>query len=217
MRAPYPEYYTPPGVAKPAHCPWLAPSGIVSEAAVHTPDGQIGLYWGISYDPKTRGLWQKSADGWYVLLHGRSPNDCARLQLIEGYPITGTKPDQVWIVPQLLRWHPEARLMSAVPSVLQASASGAYDWLPPAHLRPLMERLRAASLWNQVPDLPTITDAEFAQLAIDVLAVNYHISQHELALAGWIDTRMVVEIVQAAAGITALREDLQRGAAHAAG
>lgn len=211
--ATFPPYYCPPGVDLPRHAGW---HGLVGPAQVvpdYSPDGLPGFYWGgAPYDALTKGLWQLTRAGWYVLLMDREPAHLARYTLIEGPTIEGVEPDQHWLVPQLLRWHLKAGFVSAVPEVFKD-----YEWAPPASFRPLMERLRACMLLGATELVPMVSDEECVQLAIDLLAVNYHISKHELTLRGWLHTEMVLRIIAGAGGrleLDRLRAELHAGDEH---
>ncbi len=211
--APYPCYYVPAGVTKPAHCPWLAPAQLDAAAS---PDGTDGFYWGgAPYDPRERELWHKTLDGWWLNIAGRDPGHLARLTLIPGPVLVGTNEMHMWMVPQLLRWHPEAALVSAIPEVLRVSKDGGYAWAPPEHLAPIMDRLRAMLLLGVSDTIPIISDDDARDLAISVLALNYHVSIHELAIAEWLNTDFVRRIIEAASGVQELRELMAQKSANA--
>ncbi len=203
---PYPTYYLPAGITKPAHVPWLAPSQI---DAAYSPDGTDGFYWGgAPYDQRSKEYWRKTSDGWWLNIDGRDPGHLARLTLIQGPVIVGNNELHMWMVPQLLRWHPEAALVSAIPEVLRVTKDGGYAWAPPEHLAPLMEKLRAMVLLGATDSVPIVSDDEARDLAISILALNYHVSIHELALAEWLSTELVRRVIDAASGVLELREAL---------
>lgn len=213
--APYPCYYIPVGIAKPKHCPWLAPAQLIPDAS---PDGSDGFYWGgAPYDPRSKEYWRKTAEGWYLLIEGRDPGHLARTAVITGPVVTGINELQLWMVPQLLRWHPEAALISAIPEVLRVNEHGTYEWAPPAHLIGIMDRLRAMMLLGVSESVRVINDEEARDLAIDILALNYHVSIHELAIAEWMSTELVKRVIEAASGLLELKEQLKAKTGASAG
>lgn len=193
--ATYPSYYVPEGVETPQHMGW---HGLLGGAKVvaESPDGGIGLHWSSEiYEPVFKDAYVKTESGWYVFMGSRGPSDFARMETVAGPVVKGAYPGQVWMVPQLLRLQTQARIVSAVPEIMTTAG-----WVAPRHLRGVMEMLRA--IISKTPDRPlsVVEDPEGVQLAIDILAINYAISRHEMAAAEWLSTAMVCDIITAASG-----------------
>jgi hypothetical protein len=199
----FPAYYLPPGMELPSHVGWPRLLGPQRLKASASPDGLEGLYWGPGWDDALRQSWTRTRAGWWILwTGGERPEHFARLSTMPGEAIPGTQPDHRWLVPQLLRWDPEALLACAVPEVLRDGA-----WLPPQHLIGILEQLRAMALC-QVQPMPAIKDQEAIDLAVSVLQLNYHISLIELEVAGWMTTRFLAQTIEAAAGVLRLTDIL---------
>jgi hypothetical protein len=203
--APYPSYYCPPGIERPKHCAFVAPARLVEGVGPDADGG--GLYYGAApYDPLTKDQWfpTKQLDdgtgGWWVYFLGDDPSFLARLRLMDGPVVVNGGGICSWIVPQLLRWHPASKLASAVPEVFRN-----YEWQPPEHLANLMVKLKAMLLFGMVEGMPIIEDKEAIALAVDILALNYHISLHELTLKGWLTEDLVSKVIEAAGGVVEMR------------
>jgi hypothetical protein len=55
---------------------------------------------------------------------------------------------------------------------------------------------------NDIHDiLGEADDAAAVQLAVELLALNYHVTLHELTVAGWITDRLVLEVLRTAVGL----------------
>ena len=201
--AAFPAYYLPPGVELPSHVGWRGILGQQRVKAASSPDGQEGMYWGPDYQESLKDAWTRTRAGWYILWTGAErPEHFARLITMPGEAIHGTQPDHRWLVPQLLRWDPEALLACAVPEILKNGS-----WSPPGHLVGLMEQLRAMTL-AQVKPMPIVQDQEAIDLAVSILQLNYHVSLIELEVAEWFTTRFLIAIIEAAAGVLRLADAL---------
>jgi hypothetical protein len=161
------------------------------------PDGGVGKHFGPRYDPLQAASYVRAEPGWYVAMIGRTPGDFARLETLPGAAIKGAITGQTWLVPQLLKITPEARFLVAVPQVFTLAG-----WMPPLALRSILERLRGLLSLTTAGDVPARIedDTEATQLAVDILAINYAISIAELAVAEWLTTTMVKDIVTVSSG-----------------
>jgi len=195
----FPLYYCPPGVARPAHV-FVAGGVRLFEGA--GPDGKGGTIYGGSYAPDQASEFVQTPPGWWVRLAGIRPEHLLRtLPLPHAGTVAGALPDHEWLVPALLT------PPGAVPEwlLVRGWTPDGPGWVPFHHLADLVERLRAAGHGD-------LADADLERLAIDLLAVNYHVSEHELIIGQWLTRPMVLAICLAARAITPeLRQRLAGG------
>lgn len=192
----FPLYYLPPGMARPAHL--VHAGGITVAQRVGPMDAHEaergGAIFGGPWDDQTLPLWKKTKAGWWIAVGGAEPHHLARLEPLPGRLVQG-QAGHLWLVPRLLRVVPDFGLEAAVPKEFRD-----YGWHAPAHLVPLMERLRDLFLWTPEAGTTTPDDAT-VQLVADILALNYHVSLHELAVTGWLTQDLVLQVLSAAAGL----------------
>lgn len=155
----------------------------------------IGCGRAVGWDEDRAGTYLRTRDGWWLSLAGCSPADLMRLRVIDGQEIDGLYPGHHWLVPHLL--HPcSDGLVCVAPLELRD-----YAWRPPQELESLLFTLRAVI----TPDIGSpLTDDQVTAVAVDILAVNYHISLNEMTLGDgrpWLDQVMVVRIISAACGL----------------
>lgn len=192
-----PRWFIPDGVTRPSHLP---AGGIGVRSG---PDGLSGLCVGGPYKPGEDG-WIRLHPGHWMHLVGCQPQQFLRMTPVDGATITGLETHQ-WLVPLLLR--PVAGgLRCAMPQVLTEQG-----FAPPAAYATLMQALRDL----MVPALAEIraahqeereavlgfAESEAVQLAIDLLAINYHLSRSELVHLGWVTDVFVTRILMAASGL----------------
>jgi hypothetical protein len=178
-------WYLTDGTARPDHLP---PGGIACSAG--PLDLGPGLVIGSGpYVPQEPG-WLPLAPGWAVHPDDGDPSRALRLAPIAGPLVLGAQPDQQWMVPRLLTPGP-AGLECALPRVLTASG-----FEPPAQFADLLHRLREAVL-----RAGGIGDAELAELAIDILVLNYALTRAEIVALGWLTDQFGARILLAAAGL----------------
>ena len=207
----FPLYYLPPDTPRPIHLVHLG--GIRVADGIGPLDAHEcergGTIYGGPWDDQTLPLWKKTKAGWWMALGAAEPHHLARLDPLHGRLVPG-KAAHLWLVPRLLQVVPDFGLEVAV-----AKEYRDYGWHPPASLRPLLQRLRDLFTWTPEAAEPGVPDDETVQLVADILALNYHLSVHELAVTGWLDQALVLNVLNAAAGITDAQEQLQatRGAA----
>lgn len=197
-RAVFPPYYLPPHTPMPKHCGWVGLIGPRQlQPQIKGPDGKSGCYLGLG-EFVADSDWRETDAGYWVDFTGITPANFQRLRTVDGFVIDGRDSAHKWLVPQLLRWNPHTRLVCAVDEVLTPRG-----WEAPRHFRPLMEGLRAMCL-GPVDGLPVVQDEEAVQLAIDILALNYHITRAEVTAAEWVTTTFVQRIIEAASGVSEL-------------
>jgi hypothetical protein len=157
----------------------------------------LGCGRAVGWDEDRAGTYMRTRDGWYLSLAGCAPCDLMRLRVLDGDEVDGLLPGQVWLVPRLLQPYADG-LVCVAPLELRD-----YAWRPPLELEPLLWNLRAMI----GPDIGSpLTDDQVTALAVDVLAVNYHISIHELTLGDgrpWLSQPLVVRILTVACGLEA--------------
>lgn len=141
------------------------------------PDGQEGMVYGRPY--AAAECWQQTDAGWWVCLDGVEPRDLMRVNAMPGLPVGP------WIVPHLMR-------LDLTPVVGHFGPSGL---IVPRHIVPIIERLRSVECTGQV-------EFAHAQLAADILALNYHVSMHEIGMKEWMPLAAVWEHIDAATGCT---------------
>lgn len=180
---PGPIYYCPPGVPRPAHIrheapnallPGIAPAGVPESAAG-------GMLYGGAFDAEH--VYQPTSAGWYVHLRGDS-RDIVRRNRIPGYDVAG------FLVPRLVDLH-------GAPVVGFFDASG---FRVPDPLLSIVDRLQAL-LQSTDLDHHRQPTPEHAQLAADILAVNFCVSLHELGLGQHLTPSTVWAIITAAVSI----------------
>jgi hypothetical protein len=194
----FPLYYLPPDVPRPGH---VVHQGVISvlrhvgpeDAAEHERGGVI---LGGPWDDRAAGLWRRTQAGWWVAMGGAAPEHLARLAPMDGPIVNGHLAGHRWMVPRLMRWRDGHGLVSAVPNEFRD-----YAWQAPAALEPLMLRLRTLFYWQRGGEIPEVPDGETVDIAVDLLALNYHVSIHELTIAGWLSDRFVLDILRAAVGL----------------
>jgi hypothetical protein len=150
------------------------------------PDEAEGMIYGRPYDPSE--VWTKTDAGWWVCLDGVEPRDMMRVNAMPGITVGQ------WVVPHLMR-------LDLTPAIGHFGPSGL---VVPRNIAPIIERLRAVSCTGRV-------EFAHAQLAADILALNYHVSLHEIGLSEWMPMHRVWEFIDAATGCTKeQRTELER-------
>lgn len=194
----FPLYYLPKGMPRPAHL--VHQGGIAVSASTGPTDAteaeRGGTIFGAAWDDRTLPLWRKTQAGWWVAMGSATPMQFSRMVPVEGAIIPGKDPDHRWLVPSLLRWRDGFGLVSAVPAEFRD-----YQWQAPAHLEPLLVKLKCLFYWQAEGDVPEVPDDEALRLAVDILALNYHISLDELTVSGWLTDRLVLEVMRTAVGL----------------
>jgi hypothetical protein len=203
----FPLYYVPPGVVPPIHVkgyhhtiaklrPGIAPDG-VPEAIATIDDpatGQrlSGAVIGGQIDEQTRSMFKPTQAGWYVAMGNVHPHTLARVRGIGGTTIPGIYPEHEWCVPTLLHLSSDKegtrRLTSALPAIYKD-----YQWQTPSEFHDIIDRLGS---YLRADETPPIEDA--LALAADILAINYHLSIHEMTVAGWFNEAFILDVIRAA-------------------
>lgn len=183
----FPPYYTPPGVAKPAHCPHTAPFRLNTGCG---PDKAGGICWGGVYQPASADLWKKTGGGWWINFEGKRPQHLMRAVTLPGRVVAGAEADHLWLVPQIL--NPD--MSCAIPQRFGATADGSYGWVDEPKYADLISTMRAIRL-GDVRD-----DATQIETAIALLATNYHTDTHDLAASGWLSSDLLFRTIVAAGG-----------------
>lgn len=194
----FPLYYLPPGMKRPVHIVHQGGGGVGASIG---PDGASddergGTIYGSAWDDRTMPMWKRTQAGWWVAMGDATPMQLARLVPMEGDLVPGSKPGHSWLVPRLLRWRDGYGLVSAVPAEFRD-----YQWQPPPHLEPLMVKLKCMFYWQKDSEVPEVPDDEAVDLAVQILALNYHITIHELTVEGWLSDVLVLAVLRTAAGL----------------
>jgi hypothetical protein len=200
-----PRYYAPPGVDLPAHARITAGHplrrGVGPDVAGGGPGG--GRVTG-PYAPGEPD-WIKTPAGWWVhacavpAAQGGKPvlpPDLLRDSALPGVAVG------LWLVPQLL--NPDGTWSGA--RFLRFADDGSLAWSPREmaehrdvanRLRGVL-RLRADPAWRErsADLLPELTD-----LAVRLLAINHHISAHELVAWNWMMEGDVIPFVMGGLGV----------------
>ncbi len=184
----YPGFYTPPGVAKPEHCPHRAPNQLL---AGQGPDGLGGKTWGGTYSPALKGNWTKTAAGWWVDFTNKRPANLLRNVTLPGRTVIGAEPEHYWVVPQILA--PD--MTCAIPQRFANLPDGSFGWVDEPKYAEIISTIRAIRL-GDVKDEPTLTAT-----ALALLGLNYHITANELAAVGWMHTDMLFRVLFSSAGL----------------
>lgn len=190
-----PRWYIPPGIPMPTHLPPLPRLHVLPE---HGPggcdDGERGgvVVSADGWVPARAGCFRKTRAGWWVDLGGTAPQGLARLSVTAGtaIPMGGGH----LLVPHLLRVDPDAGLVYAGTTEFRD-----YAWQPPQAIAELLWKIKAVVQWQDGHD--PLDDDAVTSLAVAVLAVNYHLSIHELAITGWLTSDLVTRILVIASGL----------------
>jgi hypothetical protein len=183
----FPLFYCPPGVAKPGHCPHRAAVGLIDGQG---PDGLGGMMYGGPYQPALAHQWSKTGGGWWINLAGKKPGHFMRTETLPGRTVVGADPEHLWVVPQIIN----ADMTCAIPQRFGTMRDGSYGWLDEPKWADLIGAVRAIRLGD------VKSDATMIATAIALLAANYHLSEHELAVAGWLSTDFLLRIIVAGGG-----------------
>jgi hypothetical protein len=206
----FPLYYVPANVPPPAHIvgfhsvvsnlrPGYAPDGVHEEVAAFVPDRlnpevKLGgkLIGAATLDDQTRSMFKPTSAGWWVAMGHIAPHTLARVRKVPGRVISGVDPDHEWHVPTLLHIDSSStgtkRLTSAIPAIYKD-----YQWQTPAEFHAVIDRLG-----NYIRAEETPPREEALALAVEILAINYHISIHEIAVAGWMNEAFLLRVIEAA-------------------
>lgn len=170
-----PLYYCPEAIARPSHIWHVAPNRVLAGYGV---DGKGGTTYGGAWQPDR--TWTASKDGWYVSVDGVEPDGLMRAGALPGHAVGA------WLAPAILRHDGTA-------CVGYWTEDG---FRVPAHLAGIVDRLRATLRHYQTE--PGYATADTAQLAADLLAVNYHVSMVELGAMAVLTPQAVKAIFFAA-------------------
>jgi hypothetical protein len=204
----FPLYYVPPGVVPPKHVagyhstiavlrPGAAPNGVPEEIAAipdpTNPERKIGGHLiGGDLTDQVRGMFTKTDAGWWIAMGNIKPESLARVRGIGGTCIPGIDPEHEWCVPTLLHISNNKdgprRLTSAIPAIYKD-----YQWQNPAEFNAVIDRLG-----NYLRAEETPPREEALALAVDILSINYHLSVHEIAIAGWFNEEFLLRVITAA-------------------
>lgn len=205
---PYPIFYTPKGTQRPACCPHLAPSAVLPGKgpdarfdAHGDPADQGGLSWGGSVADVPAAGWICTPAGWWINLADLGPEHLKRSTphraVLRWRTVAGVLPGHAWRVPVLISPSLVADAISWDSALDQLY--GRTGWTDPSELAPLIDALRALTL-NAVrpgPD-PRLANQALADLAVDLLAIGYHLDRDLIAGAGWLSVTVMAAILVAA-------------------
>ncbi len=204
----FPLYYVPPGVVPPVHVaglhstiaalrPGIAPIGVPEDVAAikdpANPERMLGGHLiGGDLTEEIKGLFKKTEAGWWIALGNIKPWSLARARGIGGTCIKGITPEHEWCVPKLLHLERGKGLTCAIPAIFKD-----YQWQTPKEFHAVIDRLGSYLRSEEEP-----TREEALALAVDILAINYHISVHEIALAGWFNEDFLLRVISAAVDLS---------------
>ena len=173
-----PRYFCPAGVELPAHVNPIEPIRII---AGFGPDAAKagGMHYGGT--PDWESVWMDTGEGWWLSIAGVHPSSMMRVDAIRGFAVGE------WVVPTLLR-------ADGTAAIGYWSARG---FCVPSPYAAVIERLRI------VRDDTSYNDMH-AALAVDILALNYHVSIHELGEMRALTVEFVTDVLRSASGVPAL-------------
>lgn len=195
--SPLPLCHCPPGVTRPPWCPPVAPFGRLAEAGG-------GICWN---GPWRDGQWTTHPAGWSVLLDGHKPQHLVRVnphpRILSAVAVAGAEPDQLWLVPVLLR--PVLRTAAAElyePALDRVWRDGA--WQTPVELGLIVQGLLDLATRPEVAAAEDVEarNAQLARVAIQGLTLTHHIDEQLLDLTGWMTEAVLGRVVRAMSGLT---------------
>jgi hypothetical protein len=169
-----PSYFCPAGVDRPSHIVCRAPSDQAG------PGGVLGSVYGFPYEDGQR--WHKAGDtGWWCCVDGVHPAATLRVDRMPGSVMVGP-----FLVPVLLA-------LDGSCCVGYVSAEG---FKIPQKYQAIVARLQECLHYQG-----RLTEAH-AALAVDLIAINHHLTIHEIEAGEWLPIAQVWPIIEAASGIT---------------
>jgi hypothetical protein len=205
---PYPLFYTPHGMSKPACCANLVPCQVTPGSG---PDARRdehgraldagGLCWGGAMPTASPVVWSKAAAGWFVALEGHLPQTLQRIRphprILRWRPVKGAQEGQWWRIPVLLcltQQQEGAVFVSALEGVLGTDGT----WGDDPELMKLQEPLLA--LANNIRQHSSIEENEKAliELAISLAQLGHWVDRDLLILSGWFTERVAARVLRAA-------------------
>lgn len=194
----WPRYFVPDGVAPPVHMPWQHP-GVHTMAGVTVLDGLSGRCWPDGF--RAEHDWQRTTEGWYLAGLPPAPEALLRgdYQAEQHRPVRDPATGLDWQVRQLLLIDGS----SSLPATYGVRPDGTYGWIEEQEHSELIAELRGFRFGGKElmeQDDGSLRD-HLIDLAVRVLATSYHLSLHEIALAGWMQETSPVVIIEAAVGM----------------
>jgi len=160
--------------------------------------GGGGLVVGGRYEADETG-WQLTAAGYYIHAGDATPNNLAKLVTVPGFFVPGIV-GHVWQVPTLagrVQLGDGSCVWRSVLGREVLGPDGTFQLVVP--YEDVTRRLTAAvdaAERQTVDDLPAL-----AALAIEILAINYDVTQNDLGGLGWFEKDMIPTIHLAAIGV----------------
>jgi len=180
-------WWIPEGHQRPDHLP---PGGI--EVLRGGPTG-AGTVVGGPWLGADEAGWLPTSGGWWTHPGHGDPASALRLAVYEAAEISD-EDGRRWLVPILLA--PAAGgWISTLPR--RWSDQG---WIEQPALAPLLHRLRQALPSSGERQSAANEDA-LAHLAMDLLALHYHLAAPDWAALGWLSERLAARVILAAAGL----------------
>ncbi len=195
---PFPSYYCPDGVAKPAHCPHAS---TMRPLPGMSPDGGTGLVYATHYDAESKPRWLKTSGGWWILLDGKRPQDLLRLscsqRILRWHVIAGAEAGHVWRVPVLLTLSdPDDKDSGYVTAVDRIFSGG--EWIASPEITSMQERLLAIAQHIALDDDLAKRNAAVTALTIELLQVGHLVASCEIEAARWLSELMQLRVIFAA-------------------
>jgi hypothetical protein len=201
--SPFPYYYVPEGMAKPACCPYTGGAkafpGNGPDVASGGPGGGT-CYGPNGYKPDDGTRWALTRAGWWLGLNGHLPQHLARMQphprVLSWRTVQGAQPEHEWRVPVMLTnidENGEAFLVSALDRVWTGS-----DWRVPDEIGALQSSVSSIATGVLLADSEEERNRRFIDTAIGLLSLGHWVDADFLAAAGWLSEKMMLRVVEAA-------------------
>jgi hypothetical protein len=203
-RLPLPRFYLPrPLVERRRELLGLLPGAwpVHDTLRRHGPDGDPevegsggGQVVGGTWQPDDEG-WQQTSRGYWIDWHAGDPSAFLRDLPLPGWLVRGTLPGHAWLVPRLA--------LPVEGAVVIAGDLARAGWTTEHLVDALAPLDRAVSLLESLEvgtrSMPDEWETSCLEAAWTVLRVNYAMPALEDAqLAGWLSTRLAIEVVAAA-------------------
>ncbi|HYG69178.1 MAG TPA: hypothetical protein VD838_16020 [Anaeromyxobacteraceae bacterium] len=213
MTAHLPRYYTPIGVAAPAHNPHPGGSRLfdgVGPDVDHEPTKKRkkrggGIVYGGAYTPGEPG-WVEAPAGWWMNLDGCLPHHTTRLdtspRITRWAQVQGARPDHYWRVPVLLQPDGKGEGRSIFVSALDRVWKGGDTYADPADLAALQRRVLEVCYGVAKDGDHKRHRTSLGVLVADILAVGHHVSPFEIIAGEWLSEVVELRVLLAAADMT---------------
>jgi hypothetical protein len=199
--SPYPMIYVPLGVTPPSH---LAPGNIIGIREGKGIGGTEGVLYGTQPELIGSPLWQRTAEGWWILFQGQQPQQLRRMdtspRILTWTPVDGANRGEVWLVPRLLKLIDPEREDLGYVSALDRIYAGEGQWRGEPALARLQEQLLSIAHHVQLAPTPDERNGLILRLVIDLAAIGHYVSLAEMIAAAWLSELVQLRFIFAALG-----------------